>query len=121
LFRRGKCRSELGDIDGAKEDLEKAAAANPEDGMVKRELRLLQQKFKEHEKKVREGNGPSPPCQIPAFCCGLLSFPASVPPLSECRTWWLPSPALQARGGAPKTKPSAARIAHAAGGARNEC
>ena len=62
LYRRGKCRSELGDIDGAKEDLQKVAAADPADNMVKRELRLLQQKFKEHEKKVREGQwGPLDP------------------------------------------------------------
>ena len=68
MFRRGKCRSELGDIDGAKEDLERVAAANPEEGMVKRELRLLQQKFREHEKKVRQGNSRSSPRHITPSC-----------------------------------------------------
>eukprot|EP00238_Polyblepharides_amylifera_P002020 CAMPEP_0196586418 /NCGR_PEP_ID=MMETSP1081-20130531/54202_1 /TAXON_ID=36882 /ORGANISM="Pyramimonas amylifera, Strain CCMP720" /LENGTH=173 /DNA_ID=CAMNT_0041908291 /DNA_START=21 /DNA_END=542 /DNA_ORIENTATION=- len=54
LFRRGKCRSELGDLDGAKEDLEKALQLDPNDGQVKRELKVLEHKFRKHEAKERK-------------------------------------------------------------------
>ncbi|XP_074565490.1 peptidyl-prolyl cis-trans isomerase FKBP42-like isoform X2 [Curcuma longa] len=41
LFRRGKARSELGQIDAAKEDLQKARKHAPQDKAIVRELRLL--------------------------------------------------------------------------------
>ncbi|KAK3261219.1 hypothetical protein CYMTET_29864 [Cymbomonas tetramitiformis] len=53
-FRRGKCRSELGDLDGAQEDLMRVAEQDPEDKNVKRELAVLKQRFKKHEAKERK-------------------------------------------------------------------
>ncbi|KAG6479954.1 hypothetical protein ZIOFF_063431 [Zingiber officinale] len=48
LFRRGKARSELGQIDAAKEDLEKARKHAPQDKAIVQELRLLA----EHDKAI---------------------------------------------------------------------
>mmetsp|Transcript_43595 Transcript_43595/g.83175 ORF Transcript_43595/g.83175 Transcript_43595/m.83175 type:complete len:190 (-) Transcript_43595:247-816(-) len=54
LFRRGKCRSELGDLDGAKEDFERAVILGGEDAQVKREMKVLEHRLKLHEKKERK-------------------------------------------------------------------
>uniref|UniRef100_A0A803QEZ4 peptidylprolyl isomerase n=1 Tax=Cannabis sativa TaxID=3483 RepID=A0A803QEZ4_CANSA len=48
LFRRGKARAELGQIDAAREDFLKARKYAPEDKAITRELRLLA----EHDKAV---------------------------------------------------------------------
>lgn len=48
LFRRGKARAELGQIDTAREDFQKAKKFAPEDKAIMRELRLLA----EHDKAV---------------------------------------------------------------------
>jgi len=54
LFRRGKCRSLKGDLDGAKLDLLKANSLEPKDAAVKQELALLTQRFAAHEKKAKK-------------------------------------------------------------------
>lgn len=48
LFRRGKARAELGQIDAAREDFLKARKFAPEDKAITRELRLLA----EHDKAI---------------------------------------------------------------------
>jgi tetratricopeptide (TPR) repeat protein len=46
LFRRGKARLNLKDLDGARNDLESAQRANPGDKLIQRELALLARKEK---------------------------------------------------------------------------
>ena len=41
LFRRGRARARLGQVDAARSDLEEAARLSPEDAAVKRELAAL--------------------------------------------------------------------------------
>lgn len=48
LFRRGKARAELGQVDAAREDFLKARKHAPEDKAIVKELRLLA----EHDKAV---------------------------------------------------------------------
>lgn len=48
LFRRGKARAELGQVDAAREDFLKARKYAPEDKAIPKELRLLA----EHDKAV---------------------------------------------------------------------
>jgi tetratricopeptide (TPR) repeat protein len=48
LFRRGKARATLGQMDSARDDLQKAQKFAPEDPAIIRELKLLA----EHEKEV---------------------------------------------------------------------
>lgn len=48
LFRRGKARAELGQVDAAREDFAKARKYAPEDKAIVRELRVLA----EHDKAV---------------------------------------------------------------------
>lgn len=48
LFRRGKARSELGQIEAAREDFLKASKYAPEDKAITKELRVLA----EHDKAV---------------------------------------------------------------------
>lgn len=48
LFRRGKARAELGQVDAAREDFLKARKYAPEDKAIAKELRLLA----EHDKAV---------------------------------------------------------------------
>ncbi|KAG2671661.1 hypothetical protein I3760_13G006600 [Carya illinoinensis] len=54
LFRRGKCRAELGQTDTAREDFLKARKFAPEDKAIARELRLLAEHDKALYQKQKE-------------------------------------------------------------------
>mmetsp|Transcript_11966 Transcript_11966/g.20209 ORF Transcript_11966/g.20209 Transcript_11966/m.20209 type:complete len:176 (-) Transcript_11966:456-983(-) len=56
LYRRGKCRCESGDLDGAQEDLDSAmkVGGGAEDAALQNLSKLLAHKFKLHEKKERK-------------------------------------------------------------------
>eukprot|EP00401_Gymnodinium_catenatum_P063616 CAMPEP_0117524594 /NCGR_PEP_ID=MMETSP0784-20121206/35327_1 /TAXON_ID=39447 /ORGANISM="" /LENGTH=623 /DNA_ID=CAMNT_0005320749 /DNA_START=59 /DNA_END=1930 /DNA_ORIENTATION=- len=56
-YRRGIARAELSDLDGAVEDLRKAAAANPADAGVRKELARLEALLKEHRAKEKKQFG----------------------------------------------------------------
>jgi len=51
LFRRGKCHAQLGNLDEAKEDLDRALALQPENKDAVRELRALKSLFATQRKK----------------------------------------------------------------------
>ncbi|PRP79226.1 hypothetical protein PROFUN_12764 [Planoprotostelium fungivorum] len=53
LFRRGKSRVALGDIDNAEIDLKRAAELDPADKAIKNELILIARKQQEQEKKTK--------------------------------------------------------------------
>mmetsp|Transcript_40967 Transcript_40967/g.49719 ORF Transcript_40967/g.49719 Transcript_40967/m.49719 type:complete len:195 (+) Transcript_40967:169-753(+) len=54
LFRRGKARSELGDLDGASEDLTKAGELDSADKNIQREQQILARRLKQHEAKEKK-------------------------------------------------------------------
>merc|ERR1712142_964885 len=54
LFRRGKCRAGINDLDAAKEDLVRAERLNPSDKAVKKEIQALKQKIQKQMAKERE-------------------------------------------------------------------
>jgi len=57
LYRRGACHLRLGNLDGARVDLQRASKLAPNDVEVRAELKRLQEKLGEYKAKNREMSG----------------------------------------------------------------
>merc|ERR1712217_695954 len=54
FFRRGQANLEMRNLDEAKDDFEQARKLEPNDAAIEKELRRLQQAFKQHDAKEKK-------------------------------------------------------------------